>query len=445
VVHGLDRQTRGFLRDSTRLGIGSVVVVVGYAAQIALITHLLGVQRYGVFVIVVATVDLVARLVDFQVGPMTTAYAADSLRAEPTRAVGIAQFSYLIDTAAGVVGFLVVVAVSAPASKYLLGGGDWVLFVLYGLTMLVNTTETTSIALLQLAGRFGLILRLTVVRETLRVTLVTVAAAGFGSVEAVILALLLMEALMAALWTISANTVLRQRSGGIGLLRPCLSETRGARREMSRMVLHTNLISYVKVLAAQGPTILLGAMCPPTEAGLFKVGTSIAAVVGKPADPAWAAILPRLSKLRAAGRGTEMRALIRQASIGAFVLLGVTGAVAIVLRDPLLRLFGGKEALAAATVLVLSVAARVVNGTVFWNTPLLYALMEARRASRVFLATGVVFVPVLIISIDRWGADGAAGALLFWSVLVNAGLTVSALRALRVASRADDDTTLAAA
>ena len=109
---------------------------------------------------------------------------------------------------------------------------------------------------------------------------------------------------------------------------------------MTGMIFHTNAISYVKVAAAQGPTLLLGATRPPAEVGAFKVGMAIAMVAGKPADPAWAAVLPRFAKLRAAGRGAEIRALIRQTSVGALIVVSLLGAATIILRDPLLRLIG---------------------------------------------------------------------------------------------------------
>jgi len=428
----LNPQTRGFLRDSTKLGAGSAIVVAGYATQIALITHILGFEEYGVFVIVVSTVDLVARLFDFQVGQMTTAYAADSLKTNARRTIGIAQFSYLVDLGAGVIGFLVVVAIAPVAAEQLLDGESWWLFVLYGLIMLVTTTETTSITLLQLSGRFGGILRLTGIRETMRLAFVLFALIAFDSIASVIIGLVVMEAVMAVLWTIAANTAVRAETGGFSLTRRCLAETQGMRREMTRMVLHTNVISYIKVLAAQAPTLLVGAMRTPAEAGLFKIGTSVAAVVGKPADPAWAAVLPRLAKLRVAGRTTEMRALIRQASLGAFLLMSAMGLVAVVFRDPLLRIVGGSAALAAGTVLTLSVLARIVNGTLFWNSPLLYALKRASTASRVVVGASLIFVPVLVVFVDRWGANGAAGALLVWNVVVNAGLTIAAVRAMRL-------------
>jgi O-antigen/teichoic acid export membrane protein len=434
VTRRLHAETRGFLGDSTKLGMGSAIVVASYAAQIALITHILGLSDYGIFAIVVSTVDLVARLLDFQVGQMTNAFAAESIDTQPGRTIGIAQFSYLVDGISGALGFLLVLALAPVAATYLVPGESWALFALYAVTILITTTEPTSIALLQLCGRFGTILRITVVREAMRFALVLAALLATHSIYGVIVALLFMELAVAFLWVYAADRAMRERVSEAGLLSLNLAETRPIRREMLKMVLNTNAISYVKVLAAQGPTLLLGAMRTPFDAGLFKIGTAVAAVAGKPADPAWAAVLPRLARLRVDGRTDEMRTLIRHTTLGAFILMTALGVVAVVFREPLLRLVGGEEAVAAGGVLVLSVLARVVNGTVFWNSPLLFAFKRSELASRIFLGASLVFVPVLVVGIDRWGATGAAGALLVWNIVVNAGLTVAALRAITVAA-----------
>lgn len=433
VKRRLDPQTRGFARDTLKLSVGTVVVVVGYATQIALITHFLGLGVFGVFSIVVSFVDLIGRLFNFQTGQMTMAFAADTLRSDSRRTFGIAQFAYVIDGVAGVLAFLVVCAAAPFAATALLGATDYGagLFILYSVIMLLTTAEPTSIALLQLSGRFGMITRLTLIREALRFSLVLAALLITDSLYAVVAALVSMEAAMAVLWTTSATRAASTHLGGGSLWTPALDATKGMRRQMAGTVFHTNVISYVKILAAQGPTLLLGAMTSPVEVGAFKIGTSIGAIVGKLADPAWAAVLPRFAKLRAAGRRAEIRGLIRQTSLGALIATSALGIVAIVFRDPLLRLFGGEEALAAAPVLVLAVVGRIVNSTLFWNSPLLYALKRAGTASAVFVGTSVVFTPVLVICTYSWGATGTAAALLFWTVAANAGLSIAAIRALR--------------
>jgi O-antigen/teichoic acid export membrane protein len=168
------------------------------------------------------------------------------------------------------------------------------------------------------------------------------------------------------------------------------------------------------------------------EVGAFKIGISIAAIVGKLADPAWAAVLPRFAKLRAAGRSDEIRTLVRQTSVGALIATSALGMLAILFRDPLLRLFGGEDALAAAPVLVLAVLGRVVNSALFWNSPLLYALKRAGTASAIFVALSVVSTPAFIVATYEWGATGTAAALLLWTVSVNVGLSLAAIRAVRL-------------
>ena len=434
VKRRLDPQTRGFARDTLKLSVATVVFVGGYAAQIALITHFLGVAVFGAFSITVAFVDLIARFFNFQTGQMTMAFAADTLRSNPRRTCGIAQFGYAVDAVAGAVAFLVVSAAAPFAASALLGGTDYGagLFILYAVTVLLTTTEPTSIALLQLTGRFGTIARLTLFREVLRFSLLLVALVTTHSLYAVVVALVFMEAVMAVLWTISATRATSAYLGGASLWTPALNATEGMRRDMAGTVFHTNLISYVKTVAAQGPTLLLGAMRSPVEVGAFKIGVSVGAIVGKLADPAWAAVLPRFAKLRAAGRQDEIRALVRETSIGALIATSALGAIAIVFRDPILRLIGGEEALLATSVLVLAVLGRIVNGALFWNSPLLYALKRAGTASVLYIATSVVFTPVLVVCIYEWGATGAAVALLFWSVSTNVELSVAALQALRL-------------
>ena len=337
----LERSARSsdprILRDSSKLAVGTLVVVVGYGLQIALITHFLGARR-------------VRRVRDRGLGrrsrgkvPRLSGRSDDNGicgRDDPLRQTANhrnSQFSYLVDLGAGFAGLLVIVVVAPLVVPHLEHGSHGPgLFILYGFTMLATTTETTSIALLQLHGRFGTILQLTLAREAMRFGLVLGALLATDSLVAVVAALVLMELVMGTSWTLAANRTVSHYGGG-ALWRPVLSTTRGIRRAMAAMVFHTNVISYVKIVAAQAPTLLLGAMRPAAEVGVFKVGMSIAAVAGKPADVAWAAVMPRFARLRAVGRSEAIRDLIRQTSIGAFCVIATLSLVEFVLRTPLLR------------------------------------------------------------------------------------------------------------
>lgn len=435
IARKLSLETRGFARDSFLLTIGSGIAMAGYFGQIALISHLLGLEEYGVFAIVVSFVALISGVFDVQVGDTAIAFAADKLNNEIKGTAGVFQFGYLVEIVTGVVALVAVAALAPFVGPWLVDDEGALLFVLYGLTLLAGTTTATSMSLLRLLGRFGAILRIIVVREALRVAAITFVLLAFGTLTSVALALVALEAIVGALSAIAAGRAFSARSG-LSLWDRSLDSAREVRRSMLGMIVHTNLITYAKLVVTQAPTLVLGALRPPIEVGAYKVGMAIASAVEKPADPAWKAIMPRLSKLWSAQRIADIRQIVRQATVLAAVVLGLGSVVVLLLRDPLLRLVGGQEAAAlASTVLVLGLLGTIVNGVFFWNTPLIYSARRAATAMRAYVLTALVLMPVLLVFCDQWGANGAAVAVLVATVMLNALLTWSALNLLDESDR----------
>jgi O-antigen/teichoic acid export membrane protein len=176
---------------------------------------------------------------------------------------------------------------------------------------------------------------------------------------------------------------------------------------------------------------VLGAVSGPAEAAVYKVGMAAATVVGKLADPAYIALLPRLSRLVSAGKGREVRSLIRRLSAVSSPATAIAAVLLVAFRDPILRQLGGGEAgEAAGTVLILGAVAQVINAGLLWNIPLLYASRRSRIVSRLALVAAVVQTAALIPLVHTSGADGAALAFLIGMVALNVPATLLALKAL---------------
>jgi PST family polysaccharide transporter/O-antigen flippase len=201
------------------------------------------------------------------------------------------------------------------------------------------------------------------------------------------------------------------------------------------MVFHTNLVSYARLAQVQLPTLLVGALSGVTQAGLFKVGTAAGAIIGRLADPAYGALLPRLARLWAAGRVGEIRRLIRRASLVAAPTLAAALLVLVLLREPALRLLGGSGGTRAGAVLVLVAIAQAVNGALFWNVGLLFAAGRSGTVSLIAVVGAVLQGALLVPLVVFFDANGAAAA--FLATMVGTNL-VAALLALRVLGRADD-------
>lgn len=400
--------------------------MAGYLTQIVLVTHMLGLEQYGVLALAVAFVALVNGFFDVQVGDTAIAFATPELERDPDRAAGVIQTAYLAELVTGVVAFGVVAALAPFVGSSLAGSEGPLLFFLFGLTLLAGTAESTSIAVLRLFGRFGNILRVVVVREVLRVTAVAAALVTVGTLASVAVALVALEALVGLLFLLAASSAFSTGSGR-SLWRRSVVRVRDVWRPMFEMMFHTNIVTYAKLVQGQAPTLLLGAMRTPLDAGVFRLGMAVASAVAKPADPAWAAVMPRLSKLLAQGRSGEIRRMLGQATLIALAVIGLGAVVVFALREPLLTLVGGREAAMASTVLALGLFARATHGILFWNTPVLYSARRAATAARAYVVATALFAPMLVLFIDRWGANGAAGAILVFTVVLNLLLTRAAL------------------
>jgi O-antigen/teichoic acid export membrane protein len=182
----------------------------------------------------------------------------------------------------------------------------------------------------------------------------------------------------------------------------------------------------------QLPTLLVGILGTPIQVGLYKVGTAAGAIVGRLADPAYGAVLPRISRLWAAGRRGELRRLIERATLVSAPVMVVAALSVIVLRDPILRILGGGGGAGAATVLILACVANAVNGTLFWNIGVLYASGRSGLVAIIAVAVVMLQTALLAALVPFYGANGAAVALVAGVVASNAIATLFGLRVLSV-------------
>lgn len=419
--------------DSIYAAIWQGSTSVADLVQIVLITHALGLEEYGRLALAIAFVVLVGQLFDLRVGVATTIIGAEHLHRDDGRAAGVFQLSYVVDAGTGLLGFATVAVLAPFVGPALLGDGGTTLIILYALVLLAQTVDESSFTILRLLDRFRLIAVYTVALEASRIALVAGALAVYGSVTSVALALVVHRALAGAAAAVAAARVFR-RATGVPLTQPALAKARADRPRLLRTMLHTNVVSYARLAQTQLPTVLVGAVAGATQAGVYKVGMAAAVMVGRLADPAYAALLPRLARLWSAGRRTEIRKLVKRLStVVVPAVLALAGAL-ILLRTPVLDALGGAEAGAdAGPVLIFGTFAHAVNAALLWNIPTLYAAGRAHVVSRLAIAAAVVQVVALIPLVDAYEASGAALSLLLSMLFLNLGATFQALAALREA------------
>ena len=420
----------GLAGDSLYVAVWQGATSLADLAQIALIAHVLGLDQYGRFAVVVAFVMLVTRFFDVRVGVAATTLGARQLDRDPRRAAGIFQLSYLIDAVTGLLGFTLVAALSLVVGPGLVGDNGALLIALFATSVLASTVGDSSLAILRLLDRYRLVAAYTVGLEAVRIALIVAALLISEGLVAVILALVVHQLLVTAVQVATAATSFRAALGRPLFREPALDAVADTRRQMLTTVLHTNVVSYARLAQTQLPTVLLGAISGPLQAGLYRIGMAAASAVGRLADPAYAALLPRLSRLFAAGRRESVRRLIQQSSRISVPVMVAAFALVVALREPILELLGGEGATDAAPVLVAGAAAFAINGAVFWNIGVLFAAGRTQVVAVIAVTAALTQVALLIPLVVTLDATGAALAFLGSMALSNLLITVIALRLL---------------
>lgn len=408
---------------------GKGLGTAGYLVELVLINHILGLVAFGRFSLVVAFVTLVGQFFDVRVEQATLVFGGERIKSDPGAATGVLQFSYLVDLGTGALGFLAIIALLPLMGVGLVGEGGGTLILIYALTLLASTVDGTSSGTLQLLDRHRQIVWYTLGREALRVLVVAAMLVRYKSLFALFVGILIHDAIAAVIIFLLAAVTFR-REMGTSLISPVRAGVDVPRKQMIKMIFHTNLVAYARLVQMQVPALVLGFLHGPLDVGLYKLGAAAGLAVGALTDPFSTAILPRLSRLWARGQRDELRQMLKQISAFSFAGMGLALLLIVFFREPILVAVGGNEARSAATILTLVALAQAVNGALFWNGPVLMAMHRASVVARIQLLGVSIHLPLLLSLSYLWGANGAAVALVAAYLVINVGMTIAALRFL---------------
>ena len=330
----------GLAHDTVWVAVWQGSIAAAGLLQIILVTHAFGIGGYGRLAVVVAFVGLVGGLFNLRVGYAATTYGSRWLMKDTRVAAGVFQYSVVIDTLSTLVALPVLVLLAFTVGPHVAGDGSASMIVVFAFSLVGPAISRMSYVVLRLLDRFALITTYEWALEFGRVGLVFLAIQIFDSLLAVVAAITV-GTLIAGAVNLTVAARVYSKTHGVQLLRSHLSTLdAGERKGMRTTMFHTLVIQYSRVVQTQLPAVLLGALAGTTQAGIYKIGTAATAIIGKIIQPASQALLPRISRLWAAGRIFELRKLIFRASAISTVVMVTAFTLIVVFRDPVLHLLG---------------------------------------------------------------------------------------------------------
>ena len=388
-------------------------------AYLSLAAHGLGVEQFGVLVLVQTYVQVIIGVTTFHSWQAVIRYGAISLKNDDTPAFQkLISFTTMLDVAGVCIGATLAWFVAPLIGPYVGWNEDVVGYAQPYSLMILVTIVATPTGLLRLYDRFDILAWQVTITPALRLIGVAIAVLMSAPLWAYLLA-----------WFIAGIV------GGLSLV--ILGWREGLKHERLRNMhwsltgvtkthehiwgfcFASNFHSSLQMVTGHMSTFVIGLVATPTAAGLFKVAREMATALTKPAELLTQSIYPEFARLGSQGEWGAFGGLIRRAALLAggagFGILVIMAAIG----QPFLGLFFGEDFTPAYTTLVLLVAAASITIAGFGFDPALYAMGRPGIPLRVnAFVVLLVYLPLLALLTRALGPTGAGLAMLISAMLI---------------------------
>lgn len=393
-------------------------------ATLSLSARGLGLEQFGVFVLLQTYVQVIMALATFQSWQAVIRYGAICIENKNAAAFqSLVKFTSLLDVAGVFVG-AAIGYFAAPLIGPYMGWSEQVIAYAQPFSLaILFTILATPTGILRLYDRFDLLSAQAVVTPLVR--LLGIALAVF---------------LKAPFWAYLVAWFVANIAGGAVLVYIGWREARrhGLLAGMTwslhgitaphggiwRFSIFSNLHASLSIITGQMSTFLVGLIAGPAAAGLYKIGRDVATAISKPAELLNQSIYPEFARLGSRGDWRDFKYLIlRGAAVAgsgaAFMLV-----LSILAGHLFIATFFGATFTDAYWPLLLLVATAGMSLIGFPMEPALYAMgrpsIPLRIETVVILA---VYLPILIVLTRIYGPMGAAIASLAAATSTLAAMT----------------------
>lgn len=409
---------RRIRRNAAMLLGGRAVFGLVNLAAAAVAVRAVGLEAFGVVILLQAYVRLIAGLLKFQSWATVTKFGAEALAAgrdaDFSRVIG---FTLRLDIIGLVVSTSIGIAAAPLVGRWLEWPPEALALAPWFVLTIPFITSATPTGVLRLFDRFAVLVRQHALNAILR--LVGAAAVlGFGGgLEELIVVWILASFLSGFQLMAAAAMELRRRRLAPRILARWSALTEGFPR-IWRFVFVLNTTSLMETALTHATVLVVGAMLGPVAAGLYGIVRQMTDSLSRISSLLGPIIFPEFAWLEARGdRRSIMRLLGRTLALAGAGLL-VFCLVLAIAGEMLLTVLFGAEAAAAWPLLVAAGTAAALLALGFAVEPVMLTIRKERAVLFSAVISMAIFCPALWLFIQWWGLVGAGLALLLRQAVV---------------------------
>ncbi len=401
-------------------------------ATLSLSARGLGLEQFGVFVLLQTYVNVIMALATFQSWQAVIRYGAICIENKNTAAFqALLKFTTLLDIAGVVVGATIGYFGAPLLGPYLGWSYQAIAYAQPFSLLILFTVLATPTGLLRLYNRFDVLAWQAVVTPLFRLIGIGLAVL-FAAPFWVYLVAWFIASVVGGAVLVFAGLREAARHGVLTGMTFSLHGITAPHGGIWRFSIFSNLHASLQIVTGQMSTLLVGMLAGPSAAGLFKIGRDVATAISKPAELLNQSIYPEFARLGSRNEWHDFKGLILRgvsvAGTGGLVVL----AAAFFGGHLFISAFFGPDFVSAYLPLILLVATAGVTLCAFPMDPALYAMgrpsIPLRIDTVVILA---IYLPMLVLLTQRYGPMGAAIASLAAAIASLFGMTFFAVTQLR--------------
>lgn len=428
-MNGSDTLHRKLYKNASWLFGGKAASSIFATVQLIIIARFLELSEYGLLETVIAYVGMLNLLLDFNVWETATKYIgsfwADN---QKDKVCSMIKLSYTIDISTGILAFIIVILTAGIANKYFIKTDTAFVFIyIYAFSLLVDTANSTSDAILRVFDKFKKIAYISSIQNFIRLALVLFFLIYDWSIKGILLAYVLASIfgffyrLMTVHKVLVENDLRHWYKARISLLRD-------HRKEILWFLVNTSFAATLKASTDKYlGVLLLGFFSTKEAVGLYKIAKSFTQVISRFSNPLHEAIYPELVKIKRSNQITNLIDLIKRSTITLVKISIPLVIVMILFPEQILNIVVGTKYIEASNVLRILIIAVFISQLTFWTAPTFLALGKPGLRTMIQLVSTLVYIILILLLVPEYAHIGAALALL-GHAFTKSAISVSSLK-----------------
>ncbi len=380
--------------------------------------------------LIIAYVEIINNLFDFRVWETATKYIGTFWsHGEREKTLSMIKFSYLIDISSGFLAFIVAILTAKIASSYVIHSPHaYALIWIYSLSLLIDTANSTSDAILRVFNRFKRIAFISSFLSLFRLILVAILLYIGMGINGVLISFIVASFLGFSIRMFIVSKTLGENQL-TGWWWSDLNMIKEHWKGIAWFLGNTSLAGTLKMASDNYLGVLvLGYFSGKEGAAYYKIAKTFVKLIRNIMDPLYEAIYPELVRIVSSNTLKDFKKLLRYSTK---TLMKITIPIAIIIlifSGTIITLIFGKEYLPASNTLRVITLAILLTQLTFWINPALLAFGRPGLRTLVNIISTATYVVLLFLLVPRYSHIGAAFAFLGFA-LVRAITSISSLKA----------------